>query len=121
MGRIRVSTTLLGIAAAFAAVAPQAPADQWDKKTVVTTSGPIEVPGTTLQAGTYVFRLVDSASNRHIVTIQNERQNQTFATILAIPNYRLKPTDKSQFLFWETPAGQPRALRAWFYPADNFG
>jgi LPXTG-motif cell wall-anchored protein len=42
-------------------------------------------------------------------------------TILAIPNYRLQPTGKSAFMFWETPAGQPRALRAWFYPGDNFG
>lgn len=42
-------------------------------------------------------------------------------TILAIPNYRLKPTGKTVFQFWEVPAGQPRALRAWFYPGDNFG
>jgi LPXTG-motif cell wall-anchored protein len=33
----------------------------------------------------------------------------------------LEPTGKSAFMFWETPAGQPRALRAWFYPGDNFG
>ena len=42
-------------------------------------------------------------------------------TILAIPNYRLKPTGKSTFTFWEVPAGQPPAMRAWFYPGDNFG
>ena len=40
---------------------------------------------------------------------------------LAIPNYRLTPTGKSVFQFWETPVGQPRAMRAWFYPGDNFG
>jgi hypothetical protein len=42
-------------------------------------------------------------------------------TILAIPNYRLQPTGKTVFTFWETPPGQPKALRAWFYPGDNFG
>jgi hypothetical protein len=87
----------------------------------VTISEPVEVPGVTLAPGSYVFKLADSASNRHIVVIQNERQSKTLATILAIPNYRLQPTDKSSFLFWETAAGQPRAVRAWFYPADNFG
>ena len=46
---------------------------------------------------------------------------QIIATILAIPNYRLQPTGKSEFRFWETPAGNPRAMRAWFYPGDNFG
>lgn len=106
---------------AVLAVAPNLQADAWDKKTTVTISEPIEVPGVTLSPGSYVFKLVDSASNRHIVTIQNERQNKTLATILAIPNYRLQPTDKSTFSFWETPAGQPKAVRAWFYPADNFG
>jgi hypothetical protein len=44
-----------------------------------------------------------------------------FTTILAIPNYRLQPTGKTVFTFWETPPGQPKALRAWFYPGDNFG
>lgn len=108
---------LMGIMAFVQSVS----ADEWDKKTIVTISEPIEVPGTTLDPGSYVFKLAGSASNRHIVVIQNERQNKTLATILAIPNYRLQPTDKSTFSFWETPAGQPKAVRAWFYPADNFG
>jgi hypothetical protein len=60
-------------------------------------------------------------SNRHIVQITNEEENQVITTVLAIPNYRLEPTGDSQFQFWETPAGNPKALRAWFYPGDNFG
>src|SRR5258708_24527717 len=71
--------------------------------------------------GTYVFKLADSLSDRHIVQIFNADETQIIATILAIPNYRLKPTGKSDFRFWETPAGNPRAMRAWFYPGDNFG
>ena len=38
-----------------------------------------------------------------------------------MPNYRLQPTGNTVFQYWEVPAGQPRALRAWFYPGDNFG
>ena len=30
-------------------------------------------------------------------------------------------TGKSVFAFWEVPAGQPKALRAWFYPGEEFG
>jgi LPXTG-motif cell wall-anchored protein len=97
-------------------------ADAWNKKTIVTTSGPMEIPGgKVLPAGKYVFKLMDSPSNRHIVQIFNEEQNQVMATILALPNYRLKPTDESTFGLWETPAGRPAALRSWFYPGDNFG
>jgi hypothetical protein len=95
--------------------------DSWDKKTILTAYEPILVPGKVLPPGKYVIKLVDSLANRHIVRIMNEQENEVFATFLAIPNYRLKPTEKTQFGWWETPAGNPTALRAWFYPGDNFG
>lgn len=102
-------------------IAPNARADQWNKKTYISVSEPIQVPGKVLQPGKYVMRLVDSPANRHVVQIFNEREDKLQATVLAIPNYRLQPTGKTEFQWWETPAGQPKALRAWFYPGDNFG
>jgi hypothetical protein len=48
-------------------------------------------------------------------------ETTVYATILAIPNYRLKATDKTVITFRERPAGQPEALRAWFYPGRNWG
>jgi hypothetical protein len=51
----------------------------------------------------------------------NANQSKLLTTVLAIPNYRLQPTGNTMFRFWETPPGQPKALRAWFYPGDNFG
>jgi hypothetical protein len=110
------SVGLLGIA-----FAPGAAADQWDKKTVITVNEPIQVPNQVLPAGTYVIKLLDSPSDRHIVQIFNADQSHLFTTILAIPNYRLQPTGKTVVTFWETPPGQPKAMRAWFYPGDNFG
>jgi hypothetical protein len=64
---------------------------------------------------------MDSQSNRHIVQIFDKDQRHLEETILAIPNYRLQPTGHTQFAFWETPAGVPKAVRAWFYPGDNYG
>jgi hypothetical protein len=96
-------------------------ADTWNKKTILTVNEEIQVPGRVLVPGKYVMKLVDSLSDRHIVQITNEREDEVLTTILAIPNYRLKPTGDTQFGWWETPAGNPRALRAWFYPGDNFG
>ncbi len=96
----------------------------WDKKTMVTFSAPVEIPGISAQvlpAGTYVFRLMDSPSDRHIVQIFNKDESHLFANILAIPNWRLKPTDKTVMTFAERRAGDPQAIRAWFYPGDNFG
>jgi hypothetical protein len=104
-----------------AALAPSVRADEWNKRTVLTVNEPIQVPGQTLQPGKYVMRLMDSPSNRHIVQIYNDTEQHLITTILAIPNYRLALTGKTQFTFWETPPGQPKALRAWFYPGDNYG
>jgi hypothetical protein len=105
-------------------VAPTAKADDWNRKTVITFSGPVEVPGVGAQilpAGTYVFKILDSNSDRHIVQIFNQEETHVFTTILAIPNYRLKATDKTVITFRERPAGQPEALKAWFYPGREWG
>jgi len=104
-----------------AALAPKARADEWNKKTIITVNETIQVPNKVLPPGTYVMKLMDSPSNRHIVQIFDKNEQHLETTILAIPNYRLEPTGKTQLQFWETPPGQPKALRAWFYPGDNFG
>lgn len=110
------------------ALAPSARADEWNKKTIMTVNEAIEMPScctpdhtVTLQPGTYVMVLVDSLSDRHIVRVFDKTETHVITTILAIPNYRLEVTGKTVFQYWEVPAGQPRALRAWFYPGDNFG
>ena len=113
-----ILSLLVGVSILFA---PAAKADEWDKLTKVTFSAPVEIPGQVLPAGTYVFKLLDSPSDRNIVQIYNERQNKLYATILAVPDYRLKPTGKTVISFEERPAGQPEAIRAWFYPGDDYG
>jgi hypothetical protein len=116
-----ISVCLLGI---YALSVPSATADDWNRKTKVTFSEPVEVPGVGLHilpAGTYIFKILDSQSDRHIVQIFNEAQDHVFTTILAIPNYRLHATDKTVITFRERPAGQPEALRAWFYPGRQWG
>lgn len=111
-----VSAGLLGLA-----LTPMARADEWNKRTILTVNETIQVPNKVLPPGKYVMKLMDSPSDRHIVQIFNADETHLETTILAIPNYRLEPTGKTVFSFWETPPGQPKALRAWFYPGDNFG
>jgi hypothetical protein len=119
--------TVCSVALVGAALTPAARADAYDEKTVVTFSGPVEIPGVHLKgwgvlpAGTYVFKLVDSKSDRHIVQIFSADEKTVYATILAIPNYRLKVTGKTVITFRERPAGEPEALRAWFYPGKAWG
>jgi len=96
-------------------------ADEWNEKTVVTFSEPVEVPGAVLPPGKYVFKLADSQADRHIVQIMNLEENHIYSTILAIPNERLQPAGKTEMAFYEMPAGQPKALKTWFYPGNNVG
>jgi len=122
-----VTTTVFGLALMGAVFSPGARADEWNRKTTMTFSGPVEIPGVHLKgwavlpAGTYVFKILDSQSDRHIVQIFSQDEKTCYATILAIPNYRLKATDKTVVTFRERPAGEPEALRAWFYPGRNWG
>ncbi|MEP6540254.1 MAG: hypothetical protein ABJF23_33310 [Bryobacteraceae bacterium] len=120
MNRLNLVAVATCLTLASLSVAP-AVADTWNKKTIITISEAVQVPGAILEPGKYVMKLLDSPSDRHIVQIFNEREDHIYTTILAIPNYRLQPTGKTEFQWWETPAGQPKAMRAWFYPGDNFG
>jgi hypothetical protein len=98
-----------------------AKADEWNKKTVLTINQPVQVKDTLLEPGQYVFKLLNSNSDRHVVQIFNADQTHLISTILANPKDRMDATGRSEFTFYETPAGTARALRAWFYPGDLVG
>jgi hypothetical protein len=123
----KAATTVCCLALVGAALTGIATASEYNEKTRVTFSAPVSIPGVHLKgwgvlpAGTYWFKLVDSQSDRHIVQIFSEDEKTVYATILAIPNYRLKVTGKTVITFRERPAGEPEALRAWFYPGKNWG
>jgi hypothetical protein len=113
--------TALSVLALFVSCLPLLRADDWDKATKITFSESVQVPGKVLPAGTYIFKLLNSAADRHIVQIFNEDHTQLITTVLAIPNQRLEPSGKTILTYHERPADQPMALAAWFYPGDNFG
>jgi hypothetical protein len=115
--RIAVAAAIIGLGTQIATAA------QWDKKTRVTFSRSVEVPGAVLPAGTYIFKLDESSANRHTVVVQNERGNRTFATILAIPDYRISASSRTVMYFGESggAGGAPVPIKSWFYPGDNYG
>jgi LPXTG-motif cell wall-anchored protein len=124
MKLMKALSIVLFVLVACAFLLPTAVADEWNNKTIVTFSEPVEVPGVGAQilpAGTYIFKLMDSTSNRNIVQIFSEDGLHLYTTILAIPNYRLKVTGKTVMTFRERAEGQPEAIRAWFYPGANWG
>lgn len=124
MNRFKVVVIVSCLALVALALLPGVKADEINKKTIVTFNVPVEVPGVGAQVlppGTYVFKLVASPSNRHIVRIFNEDETHVYTTILAIANYRALSTGKTVMTFRERAAGEPEAIRTWFYPGDNWG
>jgi outer membrane biosynthesis protein TonB len=130
MKTAKLCAILFCCALLYSISSPNAKADEWNKKTIVTFSGPVMVGKTHLDAGTYVFKLADSPSDRHIVQIFNADESHVIATILAIPDWRLTPTGDTTIKFSETSDGDTQsgtlpadgvAMKEWFYPGDNFG
>jgi hypothetical protein len=101
---------------------PSASADTWDKKTNVTFSEPVEFPGgTVLAPGSYVLKLLNSSSNRHIVQVYNKDQNHMLAMVMTNAAQRLEPADKTIITFYEAPKNEPVLIHTWFYPGDTVG
>jgi LPXTG-motif cell wall-anchored protein len=96
-------------------------ADTHNKKTQIRFNEPVQVPGATLPAGTYVFKLMDSRSDRHIVQVTNVKGDQVFATILTISDYRHTPTGHTVVTFGESENCGPVTLKSWFFPGNKYG
>ena len=119
MGRI-TSITAACCAATLLMAAP-APAQPANKLTYVTFSGPVSLPGTTLPAGTYAFRLADSPADRHIVHVFNRDETKLFTTLLAVPAERNQAEGDPVVTFAETPSDRPPAVRYWYYAGEKAG
>jgi hypothetical protein len=111
----------LGIVAGAALMAVRANAGDWDEKTVFTFSGPVEIPGQVLDGGTYVFKVADSSADRNVVQVFSEDENHLYGTFLTVPDHHQQPSGKTIINFEERAAGDPEAVKAWFYPDDNYG
>jgi hypothetical protein len=107
--------------AAFATGTASAQDNNWNQRTYFTFSAPVELPGKTLPAGTYLFKVVDSPSNRHVIQVFDKDEKEIHATLLAIPAQRLEASDEPEVRFMEVAANQPAAIRTWWYPGRTIG
>ena len=115
---------VITVLALGAGLTPTAYADESNRLTYITFSQAVAIPGKVLPAGTYTFELVDSLTDRHVVRIFDRSGSQLIATIMTIADYRLTPTDETVITFndrSEGQAGNPPAIRQWFYPGDRDG
>ena len=119
----RTKATILGVFSAVALTAGVLAAQgiPSDRSTYVTVSGPVSLPGVTLPAGTYLFRLADTQATRNVVQIFDKDRTKIFATLIAIPAERMEPSDEAVITFKETPADRPPAVHYWYYAGEKSG
>jgi hypothetical protein len=102
-------------------LAPLVGAQARDQRTLLTFDQAVEIPGNTLEPGTYEFRLADSRADRHIVQVWNEQGTELIATLMAVPERRLEASGEALVSLATGEAGTKPALRAWFYPGERTG
>jgi hypothetical protein len=100
---------------------PGVRADEYTKLTYLTFSGPVQVPGVTLPAGTYMFKLADPSGGRRAIQIWDEKGTKMYTMLLTIPDEQLEAKDDPVVLFSERPSGSAHAVKSWFYPAERVG
>jgi len=115
----------LVLAALLVAVSlcPGVKADPWDKKTIVTFDQDVEIPGQVLPAGTYVFKLFRSDSNRFIVQVWTEGESQLVATLMTVGDSYPNPSGKAYFVLdmSGTDEGYAPAVVSWFFGGGDEG
>jgi hypothetical protein len=92
-----------------------------EKKSTLTIDTPLEVPGAILDPGTYVVKLVDTQSNRNIVTITSVDEKKVYATAICTPHVAADDPRHTTFMFYGTPEGANKVLRTWYAPNDRYG
>ena len=93
-----------------------------DSRTEFTFSHSVELPGVTLPPGSYVFRLADSAATRNVMqVIAKDSTNKNYGFFITLNAERPTPPDDAELRFMETAAGQPAAIKTWWYPGTKIG
>jgi len=118
---MRALKLISGALALTAFLAPGAHADDWNKRTYLTFSGPVQIPGATLPAGTYTFEIANPDTTRHVIRVSEKDTNKPIGLFMTIPADRMEPPDDNLIMFAERPAGSPQAIQMWFYPGDRIG
>lgn len=118
---MKLLTAVLCVVAIAFVFVPTAKADDWDKKTVVTFTRPIEIPGIVLPAGTYMFQVMDFLGSRNVIRVTDADGVKVYATVFGIWNFTYDAPEDSKFTFYEAPKGAPEALHEWFYPGHRYG
>ena len=91
-----------------------------NERTYMTFSNTVEMPGVTLPAGTYVFRLADTPT-RNVVQVLSQDEKDILGQWTFVQAQRPKATEDTVVMFREQPEGTAAAVQYWYYPGETIG
>jgi hypothetical protein len=90
------------------------------EKTFLTFSNAVELPGMTLPAGTYTFKLADTPG-RNVVQVLSQDEKEIHGQFLFVQAQRPEVTGETVVTFRETREGSTPAVQFWYYPGEKIG
>ena len=121
MKRVKLIVTAM-VLAVLAVLAGGVTAQQinTNDKTLMTFTAAVEMPGVTLQPGTYVFRLADSPT-RNVVQVLDEGEKNILGQWTFVQADRPRVTEETLVMFKETREGSTPAVQYWYFPGEKIG
>jgi hypothetical protein len=111
----------LTLAVLTLSIGGRAEAQPADYRTYFTFSAPVTLPGMTLPAGKYIFRLADPNGSRKVINVLNEDGTRSLAMLHTIPNQASRTPKDSEIRFMETSAKVPPPIKTWWYAGKSIG
>jgi len=88
--------------------------------TYLTFSNSVELPGVTLPAGTYTFRLADT-QQRNVVQVLDRDQKNIMGQWLFVQAERPEVSGDTVIMFKENREGATPAVQYWYFPGEKIG
>jgi len=92
-----------------------------DKRTYFTFNQPVALPGMTLPAGTYMFRIANPDTSRNVIQVANKQGTESYALLHTVQATRPDAPKDSEIRFRETAAGAPPAVGSYWYMGERTG
>jgi hypothetical protein len=121
MKRVKLFATAL-VLAVLAVMAGRITAQETNtlERTFLTFSSAVEMPGVTLQPGTYVFKLADTPT-RNVVQVWDQDEKNMIGHWLFVQAERPRVTGENVVMFRETSEGATPAVQFWYFPGEKVG
>jgi len=109
--------------AVFALFAANTRAQQPDtnQRTFMTFSSAVELPGVTLEPGTYEFRLAPMSESRNVVQVLKKDDSKVMGQWTFVQAPRERATEDTIVMFKEAREGSTPAVQYWYYPGETIG